>query len=114
MSTKWLIGLLLMWGVMTLISGVLESTTLGENEVGILQGLMTSPTVTSSTDFLGAATSWINYGTNFIGNLWDVFWFNYSFFQGQWLIVKYVIFMPISVALAFSIGLAIVRGVGSD
>lgn len=112
MKTSWFIGLFMLFGMLQLISGVIEMTTLGEGEVSTLQALMTAPVVDLSNP-ISALTSVMSVGWDYLGNLWDVFWFNYSFFQGQWLLVKYIVFIPISIAMIISL-VMMLRGVGSD
>lgn len=112
MKTSWFIGILVMFGVFTIISGVIEATTLGEDEVGLFKTLMTPPVI-DSTHPLGVVFSVMSVAWDYLKNLFDILWFNYAFFQGQWLIIKYIFFLPISVAIIISL-IFVLRGVGSN
>jgi len=112
MKTSWFIGLLTLWGIFTVISGIIEMNTLGEAEVGVFQALM-QPEIPEFTNPIGAVFAFVNVAWDYLQNLWSVLWFDYAFFQGQWLYVKYIIFLPISISLVISL-VFILRGVGSD
>jgi hypothetical protein len=88
-NTKWLAAVLTLFVVCTLWCGVCEGSYLaGTNVASRLQYFMTWP---GWTGLLG----WV---VNFFG----ILLFDYSFFHGDWLIVKYALFMPLGVAMIVS------------
>lgn len=113
MSNKWTIGIMVIFVVLTVMSGICEYTVFGDDDTSLLQRLMTTPDISETTSIVGAVFGYIGFGWDYLQTLWDVLWFDYSFFQGQWLLVKYILFYPVSIAFVISIILAI-RGVGSN
>jgi len=93
-SPKWLIGILTAFVLLTLLNGILEGVYLGEGTVTRLQTLMSLPT----------SLAWFS-------NLWGVLWFDYSFFHGGWIILKYALFWPISLGLLISYGALLVQSI---
>ena len=112
MKTSWFIGIIMLFGIFTVISGIIEMNTMGSDDISILQSLM-QPQIPEFTNPLGAVFAVVNVAWDYLQVLWDVLWFDYAFFQGQWLYVKYLVFWPISVALVISL-VFVLRGVGSD
>lgn len=85
---------------MSLICGVVEQTSYLPNDVpGLFQTLIAPPSVAE----LMSLTFWDR-----VVSLWNMLWFNYSFFQGGWKIVKYF-FQCISLALVISYGAIILQ-----
>lgn len=107
MSTKWLIGLIMLWGMFTVIAGICEQSTYGATEVGLVQQLMTQPEFTSTFGVLGDAYTAMSWAGNEIKVLWNMFWFNYPFFEGQWQTIRYIVFMPVSIGVIISMFFAI-------
>ena len=85
---NWLIGIATLFVVLTLVCGVLEGTYLGPGEIGLLKTLITWPGIWGIPTWIAAA--------------WHMLWFDYACFYGDWLILKYAIFWPISVGLVVS------------
>ena len=97
---KWLIAIATLFVAMSLICGVVEQTSYLSNDVpGLFQTLITPPSVAE----LVGLSFWDR-----IVSLWDMLWFNYSFFHGGWKIFQYF-FQCISLALIVSYGAAILQ-----
>jgi len=96
-NPRWLIGILTTFGILTLISGILEGTYLGPGEVSLLQEFVRPPIFDPIK-----MIEWF-------GTLWRVLWFDYSFFYGNWNIVKYVLFWPISAGVVVSVGVVLLQ-----
>ena len=99
MSTKWLIGLFMAFGVLTILSNTIEYYFFSDGNV---------------TTFFSAISGFENMdiggfgGVKIVaGDLLDAFWtaltWNYSFFSGYWEILRWVVFIPISVGLIWEI-----------
>lgn len=99
MKTSWFIGILTLFVLMSLVSGIIEMQYLGgqENSEAIFERLFSSPAL--SWDILFAA--------------WDALWFNYAFFTGAWQIVRWVLFMPIGAATAINLMLILVSALSN-
>jgi len=112
MSIKWTVALMMAFVIFSLLAGVIEQEYLGSNKVGLLQQLMTAPEVTTINNPLTVVFTFVKVLWNIVKVLWAAFWWDYAFFQGYWVIFKYAIFWPISIALILALVMA-VRGVGS-
>jgi len=105
MKTSWVIGLIMLFIIMTVISGICEMTYLPATEESRLWVLLHPfEGFRSILDLPEMVFDWAV-------NLWGMFWFDYAFFQNEWIIVKYL-FWSISIGLIWSI-LSTIRGVGS-
>jgi hypothetical protein len=94
---KWLIGVLTIFVAMSLLCGFIEGTYLSSSSGDVPALLYSFIHPNFSPQGIWA----------WIGNLWKILWFDYSFFTGGWRIFKYAIFWPISAGLIVSYGLAI-------
>ena len=113
MKQSWIIGIIFLFLGLQVISGIGEYTVFGDEETTFLSTLMTTPNLTESTGIAGDVFAWIGWGGDFIATLWSALWFDYSFFQGQWALVRYIIFIPVSIGFILGIGLAM-RGTSSS
>lgn len=78
---------------------------LGDSQAGLLWDLLNSfENFNSILDLPGLV--W-----GLIVLVWNMFWFDYAFFQGGWIIMRYL-FWSVSIGLIWSMVLA-VRGVSS-
>lgn len=94
-NPKYIIGLFMLFGVCTIIMGIIEGIPYGSDETTKLYDLMKP-----------------SFSLGYLGNLWDMFWFDYPFLTGNLLYVKYVIFWPMSIGLIVSFVVGIVSGLG--
>lgn len=113
MSAKWFIGLVMLHILLTIISGICEMTSISAADIGRIQLLM-QPDVPAYTNPVGAVFSYMTATWDYIENLWGIFWFDYAFFQGSWLYLRYCLFMPVSVGVIVTLVIAVVRGVGGS
>lgn len=98
---------------MQIISGICEMTYISAGSIGRLQALM-QPDVPAFSNPIGAVVAYVTVAWDYIQNLWGIFWFDYPFFTGSWAILRYALFIPISVGVIVSVVLAAIRGVGSS
>ena len=95
MDTKWLWGLGIIFVVGTIISNILEY-------INPYEGVTTIWTAYSSWQAFFDSATWSNAVTG-IGDtlvaIWNMFIWNYSFFEGTWELVRWIICLPLSVAL---------------
>ena len=112
MSTKWLIGFIMLFVICTISSLLIEAQQFGDSQTSHLYILL-SPDIPSFWNPIGAAIAYVTVAWNYLQALWDMFWFDYSFFEGSWQLVRFIVFVPISVGLVVSLILAAIRGVSS-
>lgn len=113
MKTSWFIGLIMLFVVFSVISGIMEMSYFGGGEASRIHTLLTGVQIPEGVNFIGATIAFITQTWEFIANLWHMFWFDYAFFQGTWGIVRYIVFLPISIGLIVTLVLSVVRGVSS-
>lgn len=102
----------MLFGILTIISGIIELGTMGAGELSTLQALM-EPEVPEYTNPIGATAAYMTVAWDYMQNLWDILWFNYAFFEGEWLLIKYIVFWPVSIGIIMTF-IFVMRGVGSD
>jgi len=94
----------------TLISVTIEGNYVGADTTSALTQAMRPPFVDFSNP-LTAVGGFFMVAWTYIQALWAMFWWDYSFFEGSWAILKYV-GRCASIAMVASVVLAI-RGTGS-
>lgn len=99
----------MLWVILTFVSGVCEMEYVGTSEISRLQVLMTAPTFTETASVLGVVTSFVDFAWDWFVNLFGILTWDFAFFQGQWQIVKYIMFIPVSIGLIAAI-VAMIRG----
>lgn len=110
MKTSWLIGLFVLFVVLHLITGVMEMSYMGAREVSRLQVLMQPGVIFSNWLPWAIVTAAATY----IANFFNMLMFNYpTIFQGPYLIVKYALFIPISLGILVTLVLGVIGTVRS-
>lgn len=122
MRSTWLVGLAILWLIGTIISMTLEATYIGQEvqytESGEVVGTVSTldklmnPEFDEFTNPFTFIVGVFNIVWDYIGVLWNMLWWNYTFFTGVWSIFKYIGWC-ISLGLIMSLVLAI-RGTSSS
>jgi len=108
---KWLIALGMAFFICSLIGGVLEMGYLGQHETTTLWQAMTAFDSIDSLNPYNILTG-IAVGTyNLMKTVKDIILWDYSYFIGYWLIVRYL-FMTISLGVVVALFLSL-RGTSS-
>lgn len=112
MATKWLIGIIMLYVIGSLVCGVIEMTYFTQGATDTIFGLMTNIHGISFSNPLTALTDLLLdlwYITQLIFSIiiWD-----FSFFEGEYSIIKFAVFIPLSISFFVSFILA-VRGTSS-
>lgn len=95
-NPKWLIGIATLFVACTLWSGICEGAYLGGTDLNTLFNTL-----------IRLPAPWNPVGVwNWLMNLWAMFWFDYAFFHGDWVIVQ-TIFQCISLGVVVSYGAAL-------
>lgn len=112
MSPKWMIFLVMLWVCVSMFGAVLEGSFLGGDEQSHLNVLMNAKILTSTTvvgKIVGAFTD-LEMWQAIAGILiWD-----FSFWEGSYEIVRWILFLPVSIGILFSLITVWVRGVGAS
>jgi len=115
MSPKWLIGILIMFLMCTIFSGIMEATYLGSEEASVFERLLFVEALTTGSAWEGIQNIFVGVFSaplQFMGALWDVFTFDYAMYTGDYIIVRFLL-LTITIALVVSLTLAWIRGVSS-
>lgn len=112
MSIKWMIGIVFCFVAFSLLCGIGEMTTFGEGEVTRLQVLVTAPNFTEVENVFEGITVLAAFTWDWVANFISMLLWDYSFFQGQWAMVKYLIYFPVSIGIIWGLVSAL-RGVRS-
>jgi len=83
---RWLVGMLLLWLVVTGVSLVLYAAYVGADETSTLTTLM-NPGFVEGTEEQGGV---FVMGWEYIKLLPDMLFFNYSIFTGAWVIFRWI------------------------
>lgn len=115
MNPKWLIGILMMFVLCSIFSGIIEMAYIGDTETSVIGRLF-------YVDALTVQGTWGNITSFFTGvftqplqflqALWDVLTWDYAMFHGAYGIVRILLF-TVSAGLIVSFVLTLVRGVSS-
>ena len=114
MKTSWLIGCLILWLAIFLMSGVVSNTTtMSGSDVGVFESIFHLVGANSSETTLNVVTVltdiWIVIkGIAYILLLWFP-----TLWTGYWVWFWYLVCLPVCLGVAFSI-ISMVRGVGSS
>ena len=92
-NPKWVIGLSSAFVLMSALSMILEGAY--GTESSLLLRLM-------QPAFWPPWRAW-----SFISALWNMLWFNYSFFYGSFTIIRWALFVPISVGLVAALSVEV-------
>lgn len=113
MNPKWLIGLGMLFIVLTIFNGMIEQSYVGTGKTSVFYSLLSSYSEASFSNPLIAIGSVLSVVWGTIQMVWAMFIFDYAQFEGAWQIVRFAFFLPISIALVVSLILSAVRGVSS-
>jgi hypothetical protein len=111
MNPKWLMGIVLLYLILAVWSGILEGSYLTSNQTGIFDTLMNQQTL-SFTDPVTATVSAFNIGGDIITALWKMFWWDFAQFHGEFTVFR-LILIALSIGVAFAFVLSIGRGVSN-
>jgi len=84
-NPKWVIGLASAFVLMTILSLILEGVYGLESQKLLI---LMSPKIWPLSDV-----------KLYLDTLWGIMWFDYAFFYGSWNIIRFGIFVPITVGL---------------
>jgi len=99
----WVVGLVMLFVILQIICNVCEmQAPLTSETPSHLQQLL-SPDIPSYSNPIGAIASYVSVPFLWLWNFFALFFFDFSFFEGGWVYVKYVIFWPISIGMIYGL-----------
>lgn len=101
MQPKYVAFIVFTWVLAAFCGGVVEGTLLGANESATLNGLMTWTRIFSEQDF--GILELIASTPAFFISLFNMLTFNFSFFQGDWELVRWIILSPIIASIVWGL-----------
>lgn len=111
MKTSWLIGMTMIYVILTVVSGISEGTYFGGTGVGTIWSAMTSFSAIDVTNPLTAVWGvMLNLWQMLVG-LFEILTWKFSFFVGVWAIFRWIL-CAISLGIIISLIMAL-RGVSS-
>jgi hypothetical protein len=107
MSPGLLMAYLGSWFVCSLLSGISEMSYLGSRNTPTMWNYIFATFVQTSNSG-GVTTSSIPIPTDFFNALWNTFSWNFTYLQGDWMILRlaYIVIFSVPVALFLIIQLA--------
>lgn len=112
MSTKWLIGMAMLYVVLTIIDGIADGTYFGSTGVGTIWSAMTGFHAIDVTNPLAAVGGVLIQVWQILVGIFEILTWNFPhIFSGVWAIVRYVL-CAISLGIVISLVMSL-RGVSS-
>lgn len=101
--------------VCSLISGIMEMEYLSgsSDQESVFERLLSPPVITGS-NVIGVMWSGLTTTWDYLTAFFAVLTFDYAFFSGAYQIIRWIIFLPIGIAMILTLALAVIRGVGSE
>jgi len=106
MQFKWLVVIVSIWILLALLGGIMEGAYLEHGEQGHLNTIMSSKVVESTT--IWGKIAGLFTDRSFWDALGNIIIFNFAMFEGPWVILQWVFFLPLAVATLVTILLSLV------
>jgi hypothetical protein len=112
MNVKWVIGLVAIFVLGSMLSGIMENVYLGAGgeQEGVIERLFSMPSF-SGQGIFGVTETILVATVNWVGAFWDLLWWNYAFFTGFYAIIRYAVCFPISIGMIYGM-FTVMRGSG--
>ena len=111
MKTSWLIGMVMLYVMLTVVSGISEGTYFGGTGVATVWQCLTSFQTIEATNIATVVIDVIIIIKDLFVGLFEILTWKFSFFTGVWIIFRWL-FTAISVGIVVSLLLAL-RGTSS-
>ena len=113
MSPRWLMGLGMLFILLTITSNIIEQVgdttgAFSEDQVTVIEEL-TEVQFSSATEQEGIVLASVDTTLTVLHAIWRMLWFDYSFFDGNWRPVQYAVFWPITIAMLLTLALTLWR-----
>ena len=101
MPIKYIALLVFLWVVGAIVGGVIEGSTLGVNETGVLNNLMSWSEVSTSEAW--GPLKVIAALPDFFKSVFDLMTLDFAFFDGHWELVRWLLFAPLMATVVFGL-----------
>lgn len=103
-----IIGLVQTGVLMAIIGSIMEGIWLGGSQATTLQTLLSPPTF-NFTNAITGIVSIYQVSQAYVAGFWTLLWWDFPFFEGQWLILKWIMWFPVSIGLLYGFVTMITR-----
>jgi hypothetical protein len=101
--SKWLIGVFMLFAICTVFSQIIEQTYFTNSHVTTLYDALMTFKAISLANPLAAFWGIIVGLGQVLHAIWTAFIWDYSFLQGSWQIVRWIICIPMSAGIAIGL-----------
>jgi len=101
--SKWLIGVFMLFAICTVFSQIIEETYFMDSHVTTLYDALMSFKAVSFANPLTAVWGILVGLGQVLVSIWTAFIWDYSFLQGSWQIVRWLICIPMSAGIAIGL-----------
>lgn len=111
-EVRWFIGMVMLFALCSIMANILEQSPdmLNEEQIEIIGDMATDSGEASVRAYPeGGDASFVDLTRNFFVAAKKVLLWDYCWFTDEWLIVKYIVFWPISAGLLIALALTIRR-----
>lgn len=110
MNIKWVIGLVMIFILGSMLSGIMELQFLSgdANQQSVIEGLFGWANI-SGSGLYGVAESIIVATPGVIGSFFQMLVWDYAFFDGSYQIIRWVVCMPITAGMLYGLFM-VIRG----
>jgi hypothetical protein len=107
MQVKWIIGLVAIWIVGALFSGIGEGIGVHPDEESAISILMNSSAY-EMTDVFGVISLPVP-NTEWLSAFAQIFTWDFAMFEGSYAIVRWIILVPISIGILIMLSLTVIQ-----
>ncbi len=105
------IGLAMLDTILVILGGIVEQTYYGTTETSRLGQLIFAPQFSQSVAWYQQVGDFAAYTWSYVQNFIGMLTFDYPMLNdGNWLFLKYILFIPIGIGIVFMI-VSLIRGV---
>ena len=106
-DTKWLIGLAIIFATLTFFAQVMQGTYFPDSQITTFQTAIQTIQGMDAKNFLGIVTNFFSGCWSFVVAIRNMFTWNYSFFEGGFAIIKWVVLVPATAILFLSLAISV-------
>jgi len=106
LSAKTVAAVVFVWVVASLLGGLYEMSWLGSPEQSVLNKVLFYNIVTTGGTW--GATELVGGPLGYFQALWQMATFDFSFISGDWELVRWVVFAPLSAYLVYGLVITVI------
>ena len=97
----------------SIFSGLIELHYLADSDAAVMNRLL-HPDMPSFSNPLGVVTGFISVVWGYIQALWTMFTWDFAMFQGEWALVRWGLFLVLSMGIIVSLVLVMLKGASAS